>query len=100
MLSGETTPSQLGLFNLGFDASDGEAILEKIVDKQFYGFSELRLDGNPEFWQAESCCSELLYRLLSTQTQIDKLFLACRETGEPYATLLEQDLPEIVQQKL
>ena len=44
MLSGESTPSQLGLFNLGFDVSDGEAILENIVDKQFDGFTELRLD--------------------------------------------------------
>ena len=67
MLSGENTPSQLGLFNLGFDASEGEAILERIVEKQFDGFTELRLDENPEFWQEESCCSELLYQLLSAQ---------------------------------
>ena len=56
MLSGDNTPPKLGLFNLGFDASEGEAILEKIVDKQFDGFIELRLDQNPEFWQVDSCC--------------------------------------------
>ena len=68
ILSSENSPTQLGLFNLGFEAHEGEAIFDLIVQKRFGGLSELRLDQNPEFWTSESGCLELLLRLLSNQT--------------------------------
>ena len=33
MISGENTPSKLGLFNLGFEAQEGEAIIQTIIEK-------------------------------------------------------------------
>ena len=50
MVSGESAPSQLRLYNLGFEDRDGEEILETIVENQFGALKELRLDQNPEFW--------------------------------------------------
>ena len=102
MLSGESIPSQLGLYNLGFEAPEGEAILEKIMENGFSGLTELRLDRNHEFWTDDSGCLELLTRVLSVQTEISKLFLCCRETAQPYTMLRrEQDsLPEPVQLQL
>ena len=32
MLSGQTVPSKLCLYNLGFEASEGEAILEQLLE--------------------------------------------------------------------
>ena len=52
ILSGNSTPTHLRLWNLGFEAEDGQIILEKLFEKEFGGLEELALHMNPEFWES------------------------------------------------
>ena len=50
IVQGSATPTQIRLWNLGFEADDGQFILERLLDKGFGGFEELSLHMNDEFW--------------------------------------------------
>ena len=64
IVSGKSTPSRLRLWNLGFEAQDGENIFNKLIEKQFGGLRELSMHMNYEFWESTSGCLDLIKQLL------------------------------------